>query len=83
AANIPKSPIPATDQQIEDAIYVELVARGMGSDLARRLIEAGYCPTTSLEKQVDLSSSWEQSRKRDVEHHQFFSKMQEGWRHRR
>ncbi|WP_211170978.1 hypothetical protein, partial [Parazoarcus communis] len=38
---------------------------------------------TCLEKQVDLSSSWEQSRKRDVEHHQFFSKMQEGWRHRR
>ncbi|NMG73124.1 hypothetical protein, partial [Parazoarcus communis] len=78
-----------TDQQIEDAIYVELVARGMGSDLARRLIEAGYRPdvseitTTGLEKQVDLSSSWEQSRKRDVEHHQFFSKMQEGWRHRR
>lgn len=36
---------PATDQEIEDAIYVELVARGMGSDLARRLIEAGYTPT--------------------------------------
>lgn len=35
---------PASDQQIEDAIYVELVARGMGSDLARRLIEAGYNP---------------------------------------
>ncbi|NMG72537.1 virulence factor TspB C-terminal domain-related protein [Parazoarcus communis] len=47
AANIPKSPIPATDQQIEDAIYVELVARGMGSDLARRLIEAGYRPDVS------------------------------------
>lgn len=36
---------PATDQELEDAIYVELVARGMGSDLARRLIEAGYNPT--------------------------------------
>lgn len=35
---------PATDQELEDAIYVELVARGMGSDLARRLIEAGYNP---------------------------------------
>lgn len=35
---------PAQDQQIEDAIYAELVARGMGSDLARRLIEAGYNP---------------------------------------
>lgn len=35
---------PATDQELEDAIYVELVARGMGSDLARRLIEAGYQP---------------------------------------
>lgn len=34
----------ATDQELEDAIYVELVARGMGSDLARRLIEAGYNP---------------------------------------
>lgn len=33
---------PATDQEIEDAIYAELVARGMGSELARRLIEAGY-----------------------------------------
>lgn len=38
-------PRPATDQELEDAIYVELVARGMGSDLARRLIEAGYKPT--------------------------------------
>ena len=35
---------PAQDQQIEDAIYAELVSRGMGSDLARRLIEAGYNP---------------------------------------
>lgn len=35
---------PATDQELEDAIYVELVARGMGSELARRLIEAGYNP---------------------------------------
>lgn len=35
---------PATDAELEDAIYVELVARGMGSDLARRLIEAGYNP---------------------------------------
>jgi len=35
---------PAGDQAIEDAIYVELVARGMGSDLARRLIEGGYQP---------------------------------------
>lgn len=35
-------PRPATDAEIEDAIYVDLVARGMGSDLARRLIEAGY-----------------------------------------
>lgn len=34
----------ATDQELEDAIYTELVARGMGSDLARRLIEAGYNP---------------------------------------
>lgn len=34
----------ATDQQLEDAIYTELVARGMGSELARRLIEAGYRP---------------------------------------
>lgn len=32
----------ATDVEIEDAIYTELVARGMGSELARRLIEAGY-----------------------------------------
>lgn len=37
----------ATDAEIEDAIYVELVARGMGSDLARRLIEAGYRPDVS------------------------------------
>lgn len=36
---------PATDQELEDAIYAELVARGMGSDLARRLIAAGYRPT--------------------------------------
>lgn len=36
---------PATDQQLEDAIYVELVSRGMGSDLARRLIQAGYEPS--------------------------------------
>lgn len=36
--------VPATDQELEDAIYVELVARGMGSDLARRLIKAGYKP---------------------------------------
>lgn len=35
---------PATDAEIEDAIYVELVARGMSSDLARRLIDAGYAP---------------------------------------
>lgn len=35
---------PATDAELEDAIYVELVARGMGSELARRLIEAGYNP---------------------------------------
>lgn len=35
---------PATDQEIEDAIYVELVARGMSSDLARRLVDAGYAP---------------------------------------
>lgn len=34
----------ATDAELEDAIYVELVARGMGSDLARRLIAAGYNP---------------------------------------
>lgn len=33
---------PATDLELEDAIYAELVARGMGSELARRLIEAGY-----------------------------------------
>lgn len=37
-------PQPATDTELEDAIYVELVARGMGSELARRLIEAGYNP---------------------------------------
>lgn len=37
-------PQPATDSELEDAIYVELVARGMGSELARRLIEAGYNP---------------------------------------
>ncbi|ENO92577.1 hypothetical protein C662_11503 [Thauera sp. 28] len=36
---------PATDKELEDAIYVDLVGRGMGSDLARRLIEAGYTPT--------------------------------------
>lgn len=41
----PSESTPATDQQIEDAIYVDLVSRGMGSDLARRLIEAGYTPT--------------------------------------
>lgn len=41
----PKSDtVPATDQDLEDAIYTELVARGMGSELARRLIEAGYKP---------------------------------------
>lgn len=34
----------ATDLELEDAVYTELVARGMGSDLARRLIEAGYNP---------------------------------------
>lgn len=33
---------PVSDQALEDAIYIELVARGVGSDLARRLIEAGY-----------------------------------------
>jgi len=38
-------PQPVTDQELEDAIYAELVARGMGSELARRLIEAGYTPT--------------------------------------
>lgn len=41
----PPEPLPATDQELQDAIYVELVARGMGSELARRLIEAGYTPT--------------------------------------
>lgn len=41
----PVEQVPATDQDLEDAIYVELVARGMGSDLARRLIEAGYNPS--------------------------------------
>lgn len=35
----------ATDAEIEDAIYTELVARGMGSELARRLVDAGYTPT--------------------------------------
>lgn len=34
----------ASDQALEDAIYVELVSRGMGSDLARRLISSGYEP---------------------------------------
>jgi len=38
----PSENVPASDQDIEDSIYAELVARGMGSDLARRLIEAGY-----------------------------------------
>ena len=38
-------PRPATAAEIEDAIYTELVARGMGSELARRLIQAGYHPT--------------------------------------
>ena len=38
-------PRPTTDQELEDAIYAELVARGMGSELARRLIEAGYKPS--------------------------------------
>lgn len=38
----PARTVPASDQEIQDAIYTELVARGMGSDLARRLIEAGY-----------------------------------------
>jgi len=36
---------PANDLELEDAIYTELVARGMGSELARRLIAAGYRPT--------------------------------------
>lgn len=36
---------PSSDQELEDAIYTELVARGMGSDLARRLVDAGYTPT--------------------------------------
>lgn len=36
---------PVSDAELEDAIYVELVARGMGSELARRLVEAGYKPT--------------------------------------
>lgn len=41
--NAPASePTRATDQQLEDEIYVRLVERGMGSDLARRLIEQGY-----------------------------------------
>lgn len=39
---IKKTSRPATDIEIEDAIYTELVAHGMGSDLARRLIAAGY-----------------------------------------
>jgi len=42
---VDEPPRPATDSELEDAIYTELVARGMGSDLARRLIEAGYTPT--------------------------------------
>ena len=37
--------VPADDVDIQDAIYAELVARGMGSELARRLIDAGYTPT--------------------------------------
>lgn len=41
--------VPASDQDIEDAIYAELVARGMGSDLARRLVEAGYEPEVLAE----------------------------------
>lgn len=41
---VPGPDVPATDADIEDAIYVELVARGMSSDLARRLVEAGYAP---------------------------------------
>lgn len=35
----------ATDVELEDAIYVELVSRGMGSELARRLVDAGYEPS--------------------------------------
>lgn len=38
-------PRPASDAELEDAIYTELVARGMGSELARRLVQAGYTPT--------------------------------------
>lgn len=41
----PNETRPATEQEIEDAIYVELVARGMGSELARRLIAQGYRPS--------------------------------------
>ena len=35
---------PVSDADLGDAIYVELVSRGMGSELARRLISAGYEP---------------------------------------
>lgn len=42
-------PRPATDAEIQDAIYVELVARGFGSELARRLVEAGYEPDVLAE----------------------------------
>lgn len=41
---VDEPPRPVSDAELEDAIYAELVARGMGSELARRLIEAGYQP---------------------------------------
>lgn len=44
-SGVDEAPRPVTDAELEDAIYVDLVARGMGSELARRLIEAGYTPT--------------------------------------
>lgn len=59
-------PVEATDAEIEDAIYTELVARGMGSDLARRLVAAGYTLTpdghgavgpTSVPGQTSTSST--------------------------
>ena len=55
---VPATPQPATDIEIEDAVYVELVAKGMGSDLARRLIDQGYQPDTdSVETSGPASST--------------------------
>lgn len=49
-------PRPASDSELEDAIYTELVARGMGSDLARRLVDAGYTLTPDGHEAVGPTS---------------------------